>query len=61
MNFPNMSNDLESVPISVEDFVNSKTLIDGYFPSFPQYLPSDNKVFQQRMAKKDETLHLIRS
>lgn len=61
MNFPNMSNDLESVPISVEDFVNSKTLIDGYFPSFPKYLPSDNKVFQQRMAKKDETLHLIRS
>lgn len=61
MNLPNKSSDLESVPISFEAFVISKTLIDDYFPSFPKYLPSDNKPFWQRMAKKDEILHFIRS
>lgn len=61
MNLPNMSSDLESVPISVEDFVISKTLIHDYFLSFPKYLPSDNKPFQQRMGKKDEILYFIRS
>lgn len=59
MNFPNKSGDLESVPISLDDFATSKTLINGYFPSFSKYLPSDNKSFWQRMGKKGEILHFI--
>lgn len=59
MNLPNMSSDLESVLMSVEDFIISKPLIDGYFLSLPKHLPSDNKPFKQRVTKKNEILNSL--
>lgn len=61
MNVPKVLSDLESFPISVEDFVIPKTLIDVDFSSLPKCLPSDSKHFQQRMANKYEILHFTRN